>query len=248
MRPYVSVLIFLTFLISSVLSSIDSYRNTEFKIRTDLNQALAQTLEAKRDLSITPDTIRTYRNHLNITELKDRAYVSYCLRDEQSDVTCSDTIVWRAASGSIGFRGYANCSFGTIFSMSDQRLSLALSFMAMAWMALSVLYFRKHNCDEMGDFSTYGELCYSASDNCFYNARRDQIHLTPMQAQLMQMFFTSDNHQLTKSEICDSLWPKKEDASETLYTLIRRIKPIIEDNSNLKIEVNRGRAYRLTIK
>ena len=37
-----------------------------------------------------------------------------------------------------------------------------------------------------------------------------------MQQQLMEMFFRSDTHLLTKAEICDALWPKKEDASETL--------------------------------
>ena len=67
-----------------------------------------------------------------------------------------------------------------------------------------------------------------------------------MQYQLMEMFFKSPSHQLTKTEICDALWPKKPDASETLYTLIRRLKPVIEQNSTLKIESNRGKAYRLT--
>ena len=56
------------------------------------------------------------------------------------------------------------------------------------------------------------------------------------------------HHQLSKQEICDALWPKKPDASETLYTLIRRIKPVIELNSNLMIESERGKSYRLIIR
>ena len=32
---------------------------------------------------------------------------------------------------------------------------------------------------------------------------------------------------------------------DTLYTLIRRLKPIIEEHSELKIESDRGRAYEL---
>ena len=36
--------------------------------------------------------------------------------------------------------------------------------------------------------------------------------------------------------------------SETLYTLIRRIKPVIEQNSNLMIESERGKSYRLIIR
>jgi DNA-binding response OmpR family regulator len=64
----------------------------------------------------------------------------------------------------------------------------------------------------------------------------------------MEMFFRSSTHSLTKTEICNALWPKKPDASETLYTLIRRIKPVIEEHSNLKIESDRGKAYELKIK
>lgn len=38
---------------------------------------------------------------------------------------------------------------------------------------------------------------------------------------------------------------QKPDASDTLYTLIRRIKPIIEAHSSLKIESDRGKSYIL---
>jgi DNA-binding response OmpR family regulator len=89
-------------------------------------------------------------------------------------------------------------------------------------------------------------LSFADNEKIFYNVQGQPIKLTPMQQQLMEMFFTSSNHQLSKTEICDTLWPKKPDANETLYTLIRRLKPVIEKNSNLKIESDRGKAYRLT--
>jgi superfamily II DNA helicase RecQ len=79
-------------------------------------------------------------------------------------------------------------------------------------------------------------------------SRSQAIKFTPMQHQLMQLFFNNTHHQLSKQEICDALWPKKPDASETLYTLIRRIKPVIEQNSNLMIESERGKSYRLIIR
>ena len=66
--------------------------------------------------------------------------------------------------------------------------------------------------------------------------------------QLMEMFFRSPSHLLTKTEICDALWPRKDDASETLYSLIRRLKTVVEARSDLKIESERGRAYELKIK
>ena len=94
----------------------------------------------------------------------------------------------------------------------------------------------------------FGGLTYSEHDGRFYGIKGQQIKLTPMQQQLMEMFFRSDSHLLTKTEICDALWPKKDDANDTLYTLIRRLKPIIEEHTDLIIESDRGRAYELKVK
>jgi DNA-binding response OmpR family regulator len=69
-----------------------------------------------------------------------------------------------------------------------------------------------------------------------------------MQQQLMELLWQSPTHQLPKNEICDALWPKKPDASETLYTLVRRLKPIVEQHSNLRIEADRGKSYGLIIR
>ena len=96
--------------------------------------------------------------------------------------------------------------------------------------------------------NNYGGLTYSEDEGRFYTADGTQIRLTPMQHQLMEMFFHSPSHSLSKTEICETLWPKKPDASDTLYTLIRRMKPVIEQHSDLKIEADRGRAYELKIK
>lgn len=68
-----------------------------------------------------------------------------------------------------------------------------------------------------------------------------------MQFELMQMFFEADGHRLVKTDICNALWPGKDNANETLYTMIKRLKPVVEANSNLKIEVERGRAYKLRV-
>ena len=68
-----------------------------------------------------------------------------------------------------------------------------------------------------------------------------------LQEKLLMMFFSSENHKLSKQEICDELWPKKPNASDTLYTLIKRIKPIIQMKGNLKIISVRGKDYKLTV-
>ena len=66
-----------------------------------------------------------------------------------------------------------------------------------------------------------------------------------MQRQLMEMFVASDSHRLSKHEICDVLWPKKDDANETLYALISRLKHELDKTSNYDIISDRGRAYIL---
>ena len=92
----------------------------------------------------------------------------------------------------------------------------------------------------------YGGL--TLQEGIFLDAKGCIVKLTPMQQQLMEMLWLSPSHKLSKTEICDALWPKKEDSSETLYTLIRRLKPIIEEHSDLKIESDRGKSYGLKIK
>jgi DNA-binding response OmpR family regulator len=85
-------------------------------------------------------------------------------------------------------------------------------------------------------------------DGSIVDAQGCAIKLTPMQQQLMEMFMSAPGYTLSKQQICDALWPKKDDANDTLYTLIRRLKPIIEEHSDLMIESDRGRAYELKIR
>jgi DNA-binding response OmpR family regulator len=92
----------------------------------------------------------------------------------------------------------------------------------------------------------YGGL--ALQNGRFVNAKGNEVKLTPMQQQLMEILWLSPTRQLSKTEICNALWPKKEDANETLYTLIRRLKPIIEEHSDLKIESDRGKSYGLTMR
>jgi DNA-binding response OmpR family regulator len=119
--------------------------------------------------------------------------------------------------------------------------------MTLLWAAFC-LYRHRQNVMQLAGMLQYGGLCYAEADGAFYDVQGQRIKLTPMQQQLLEMFFRSDAHQLTKTEICDALWPKKPDASETLYTLIRRLRPIIEEHSDLKIESDRGKSYGLTIR
>ena len=239
LKAYHSFIIFAVLVMSAIFSSVSSYRKAQYAIVKDMNQALAQTIEERQDQWITPDTIQSYRSHLSIDMLKSTSILCYAIGKPAE--LCSKEMQLDKHT----IQGYANCSMADIFGMSNQRTSFILMLMALVWAAWAMLYHRKDYQNEEYNPLSFGSLSYSSEDDSFYNADTKQaIHFTPMQHQLMQMFL--EKHQLTKQEICDALWPKKPDASETLYTLIRRIKPIIESNSNLMIESERGKAYRLT--
>lgn len=109
------------------------------------------------------------------------------------------------------------------------------------------LYFQHGIQKQYNGFIVLGNMMYAEDEHSFYDLDKTPIAMTPMQEKLMMMFFLSSNHQLSKQLICDELWPKKPDASETLYTLVRRIKPIIQTRGNLKIISERGKDYKLSI-
>ncbi len=241
LTPLHSAVIFALLAMSAMFFSVSNYRKAQYAIIKDMNQALAQTLRERQDQWITPDTIQSYRSHLSIGLLKQNSILCYTETDKRKEALSSRSMLLDKNH----ILGYANCSMLDILGMSNQRTSLSLFLMAMLWAIWSAYYLRRKKEEDGG----LGSLSYSPSTDTFYNKKSaEAIRFTPMQHQLMQLFLQNDRHQLSKQEICDALWPKKPDASETLYTLIRRIKPVIEDNSNLSIESERGKSYRLVVK
>ena len=222
------VIVLFVMIVASCATSLVSYRTAERQVVDDMSQALSSALAKQQSNVITQDTIQSFNSHLQIAELRGKATIAVDTKGRE-------------------FKAYARCSEATIFSLSDQRLTAVLWSMTLLWAAFC-FYRRRHEMLQMAGMLQYGGLCFAEAEGTFYDAKGQRIKLTPMQQQLMEMFFRSEAHQLTKTEICDALWPKKPDASETLYTLIRRLKPVVEQHSNLKIESDRGRAYELTIK
>lgn len=247
MKPWSAIVVFVVLLFSSAVSEFCNYKTAERSIVCDLSQALDKTLKERTEGWITPDTIRIYRSHLRISALKSRASLSYCQRREPCDMICSDTMIWRTERRNVHCKGYANCSMATVLGLSNQRLPLGLSFLAMLWGVFWMLYFRHYTSETIEGSLQLGTLHYVENSHCFYDSHCKPLHLTPMQQQLMELFVQKDNLQLGKKEICDALWPKKEDASETLHTLIRRLKRVIESRSNIRICCQRGRFYQLKI-
>lgn len=273
LRPYHTIIIFAILAMSAIFSSVSNYRKAQYAIIKDMDNALALTLQERQDQWITPDTIQSYRSHLSLNLLKQTSILCYAVEEKKNAKEEKRNAQLTSRSMLLDknhVQGYANCSMLDVFGMSNQRTSMTLSLMAMLWAIWSVYYLRRNRENEMAvpmlqesvpmlqesvsmlqesEEKDFGSLSYSSSEDTFYNkVNHEAIKFTPMQHQLMRMFLENEHHKLFKQEICETLWPKKPDASETLYTLIRRIKPIIENNSNLMIESERGKAYRLVAK
>ena len=212
---------FLALTIASGMMSLNSYKATEVLVTADMDQALAKALEEQQSDVISADTIQVFNSHLQIEGLRGNAVL--------------------AVDTKKGFRPRPQVSTATILSLSDQRPSMILWSMALLWGLFGLYQHRR-----LSVLGLYGGL--ALQEGRFVNAKGSEVKLTPMQQQLMEMLWQSPSHQLSKAEICDALWPKKPDASETLYTLIRRLKPIIEEHSDLKIESDRGKSYSLKIR
>ncbi|MBO1363589.1 helix-turn-helix domain-containing protein [Prevotella sp. A2931] len=240
MKPYHAILLFALLVGAAVWSGMHGYRQVQRLMVADMNQALAQTLATKRDCWLTPDTIADYRSYLKTETLRRHSIVYYAM-DNPGDGLCSRPMGWHGQNGRVVFQSYANCSVASVLALSDRRLPFSLSAMALLWAVFSLAYFRRHGRDMI----VLGQLMLRKDEDCFYNLHHEPVGLTPMQHRLMRLFFEKANHQLGKQEICDALWPKKPDASETLYTLVRRLKPVIEKQGGLKIMSERGGDYQL---
>jgi len=229
-KHYTALAVLFALLLLSSLTSLDSFRTTRQMVNDDMERALAITLQEQQTEVISQDTIRTFNRHLQIAALRGKATLAVDAQNSQ-------------------FKAYARCSEATIFSLSDQRPAALLWMLTFLWTAF--VWHRRRQWSAQAALTvarSYGGLTYSEAEHRFYAANGEAVQLTPMQHQLMEMFFHSPAHSLTKTEICDTLWPKKPDASETLYTLISRLKPVVEHHSELKIESDRGKAYCLKMK
>ena len=224
-------IVFCIIILSALCTGMRSYSDAEHKISEDVNNALSQTLAQMPGDMVSADTIRCYRNNLTIAALKDTACIA--MRTVRRHGKLETELV-----------ADANCGALTVLRLSDQRASATLLGMGMLWLLGSVWYARRRRSQLVVEGLSYGGIVYSGEQ--FTTSSGTPIRLTPMQHSLLEMFMLSDSHTLSKQDICQRLWPKKPDASATLYTLIKRIKPVIEANSSLGIESDRGRSYTLT--
>ena len=253
MRPIVAITVFFSLMIPSLFLGYMNYRTAKENIIEDINQALVKTVLSSHPERITADTLRVFKSNLQISRLKETSYLSLCT-DEPSKVSfCSDTVSFRTTHERLYIRAYPNCSRATIFSLSEQTIPSALLAASLLWGMLSLLYLhRKRNAIEIAAPAKhtvlFGNLSFSASSSQFYNEQKEEIYFTSMQRSLMRMLMESEEKKVSMEDICRNLWPGKDNAKESLYTLVRRLKPIVESNTNLKIVADKGGYYRLSLK
>ena len=220
-------------------------------------QSIARTEGEMMTIAVGDETLR---RHLRNPQLGEMAFITYTVRCERGG--------WK-----VTFDTEAKCSAVMIWSLSDQRLSAWLSVMALLSLALSFRGRRQLQPTNEARAEFQARLGYALQEGgrrsqpttnrepssslewprCEGGRQSQPItmdsfsatHLTPMQRQLMEMFVASGSHRLSKHEICDALWPKKDDASETLYALISRLKRELDKTSSFDIISDRGRAYIL---
>lgn len=218
MKQQYAVIVLFALIIASTLTSLDSFRSTKRMVNEDMDRALAIAMREQQSDVISVDTIRVFNSHLQMEALRGRAVLTVDTKN--------------------GFTPRPQVSTATIFSLSDQRPSMVLWSLVLLWGLFCLYQHRKRI-----SLGMYGGL--ALQEGRFVDAKGCVVKLTPMQQQLMEMLWQSPSHQLSKAEICAALWPGKPDASETLYTLIKRLKPVVERHSSLRIASDRSKAYRL---
>ena len=239
MKRTTPLLLMALFGMMTLWTSVQGYRIAQREISNELTQALLMTqAEAPADW-LSTDTVRQFRSHIPTVQLRDRASLSLYVGSEGSgqDGLCSREL---RISPSVCARGYLTCSAWQVWRMSDQRLAFVLSFLTLLCMAFSLRPSR---------MTSYASSCMSScASSCmssYHDDKSTPLRLTPMQEQLVSLLLSAPGRSMSKHDICQSLWPGKPDANETLYTLVRRTKQALKAEGRLRIASERGRSYRI---
>ena len=233
MKPQIALFVFLLLLSSAVLTGIDSLRRTERQAQRDVDHALAVTLQRCNPDRIDTDTIRVYRSLITMEIVRDTAFLSLAMSNE-------------GEKKETRLMAHTGLSIRKLWKLSDQRASGALSAIAAVWLAVSLWFIHRQQKTVFTELQ-FGFLQYDEYNHRFL-ANGHEVRFTPMQHQLMERCMEAPDHRLRPQDICNRLWPKKPDASATLYTLIRRLKSILHETAGLNIECQRGESYQLIIK
>jgi len=245
------------------------YNHTREMIIANLNAALREAVKIHADNWLCRDTIQSYTKlqqqmgaavtvHAYDNIFAEALPEKRFKRDagiQMSIMNINSMNNAKVADAALSLRGYVFCPFMNVISMTNMTAPTVLLTIAFCFGGLYFYFRRKYSIKkETGTNSldntniiTFGDLALSIDDSCIYDLNRRRLNLTPMEYSLMEMFYNSSSHFLLKKEICDTLWPGKDNADETLYALVRRLKQTLAERSNVKISAVRGRAYQLDL-
>lgn len=253
----------LALMIASVVSCCFSYSNAKQNIASDLNDAILALANENSKIWTRQDTIAALRKMHETTHkplifqatdvnfknptLKDEAYFTLALVDKknaapkiQGNKIASDSIMLvpeRATDGfAIQVQGFADCSMASVFAAYDQTLPGILFMLSILSMTSMFVWRRKDT--EMSET----KLAPVSSAVHPLNG----IKLTPMQRQFAQLLLDAPEMRVDKATLCSTLWGNKNNAEESLYTLVRRTKMALVE-ANIEIICNRGDSYELRI-
>ena len=217
-------------LLMTISSSVFSYNRTKKRLDTDLNQALSLTIKDKGYERMKQDSIKAYRLlatpsvESKVLTIDDPTFQQHVKTEAlRPKAFIAYHITPNDDNFDVKMEGRANYTMAFVWGISDQRLSFLLCLGTI----LSLVFTIKKRKAEAAEMPMM------------------PLHLTPMQEQLMDMFMKAPSHRLSKQEICDALWPNKDNAAETLYTTIRRLRTELQKSSDWEIESERGKSYAL---
>lgn len=226
------LIVFFILLVMTVISSVASYDRAQRCLDADLIQALSLTIKDRGYERMKQDSIKAYRLLTSsspavegkVLTIDDPIFQQHIKTEAlRSKAFIAYHITPDDDDFEVRMEGRADCSVTFVWSLSDQRLSLLFGLGTLLSLLLSIKK-RKAAAVERPVMP---------------------LHLTPMQEQLMEMFMKAPGHRLTKQEICDALWPNKDNAAETLYTTIRRLRNELHESSDWEITSERGKNYEL---
>lgn len=194
---------------------------------------------------------------ISIIKTNVNGYADDAAYDADNGFIMSDTLMLmnsaKVSDAALSLRGYIYCPFVNVLKMTNMTVPAILFIIALCSGGFYFYFRSRRDINENrvrivsanNNLITFGDLSLSTDDDCIYDSNNQRVNLTPMEYSLMEMFYRSSSHFLLKKDICNALWPGKDNADETLYTLVRRLKQTLSEHSNIKISVVRGRAYQL---
>lgn len=261
-------------IVVSVAEGWYHYDRVKADMVSDLNQALERVVASSATVDGVLETLpllqggtmltlggehTDFARQLQIPALRDTAFIACCLggghgRTEDSAARqaariCSDTIMLARHTEegmdiAVTVKAYANPTLASIFSHSGSGRPVVLFAAGLLTLGLMLVAQRMAMKSQFLPVSV--DACPQVSSSACVSAIMPRVlNLTPMQEQLLELFYASPSRTLSREDICAALWPKKDNPEDGLYTFISRMKSTLASQSSLRIVNRRGREYVL---